>query len=64
MNKKESEFQPLFIQRMIATLSWPGLVSAAKDVCFLLFIIMLYLSLVYWLLLLFLLLFFVFNYMK
>lgn len=32
VDKRESEFQPLFIQRLLATLSWPGLVSAAKDV--------------------------------
>ena len=33
VDKREFEFQPDFIRRMLATLSWSALVSAAKDVC-------------------------------
>lgn len=33
IDKREFEFQPDFIKRMINALSWPAIVSAAKDVC-------------------------------
>eukprot|EP01111_Echinosteliopsis_oligospora_P009156 TRINITY_DN2636_c0_g1_i1.p1 TRINITY_DN2636_c0_g1~~TRINITY_DN2636_c0_g1_i1.p1 ORF type:complete len:123 (+),score=18.07 TRINITY_DN2636_c0_g1_i1:199-567(+) len=34
VDKQEIEFQPDFIKRLITNLSWPGIVSAAKDLNF------------------------------